>query len=168
MIFGVLLGTSAFAQSSEYIHLLQPTTVYVAAQGKVNFPFTYQSVAPESGSKMYQSGTVKAYFEQLKEVAVSNGYTRACISRELHYLPGKNQQDLKTRETQWISAFKKSPTFYTVLDQVKIPAFETTEGRVDGTIYLLKVPGLKMTEAFGFFNDDGRKHTWVLQCGSGR
>ncbi|GEM46725.1 hypothetical protein [Deinococcus cellulosilyticus] len=161
-------SSSVALAQSEYIHLLQPTSSFVSAQGVVRFPFTFQSVAPESGRKMYQSQVIQYYFEQLKQAATENGFSRACISRELHHLTGRSKQDLKTKETQWIAAFKKSPTFYTVLDQINIPPFETTEGRVDGTIYVLKVPRLNMTETFGFFNDDDRKNTWVMQCGSGK
>lgn len=161
------VASSALAQS-EYIQLLQPTSTYVSGKGMVRFPFTFRSVAPESGRKMYQSEIIQHYFEQLKQAAIENGYSRACISRELHHLSGKSKQDLKTKETQWIAAFKKSPTFYTVLDQINITPFQSTEGRVDGTIYVLKVSGLNMTETFGFFNDDDRRTTWVMQCGSGR
>ena len=126
------------------------------------------SVAPESANAMYRSATVTGYYDRLKEAVLSHGYNRACLSREMHLIGGKNKTDLKNKEQQWVNAFKKSPTRYTVLDQQKIQPFDTTEGRVDGTLYVMKVPGRDMVETFGFFNDDDRTRTWVLQCGSGR
>lgn len=158
--------TSAYAAQT-FIRLLNPTQTYVTGKGVVKFGFSYQPVAPESGRAMYRDPVVQSNFAQLKALAEDRGYSRSCLSRELHLIGGTGAADLKGKETQWVGTLQKLQG-YTLQARVELPPYQAEGETISGTAYLLKVPGVKVLETYAFYRYKKANKSWVLMCGSGR
>ncbi|SMB88348.1 hypothetical protein [Deinococcus hopiensis] len=161
-----LLALTFASAAQTYIQLLNPTQSYVTGRGMVKFPFSYQPVAPASGPAMYRDPVVQGNFDQLKRLAESNGYSRSCVSRELHLISGGGLGALKASEMQWVGTLQKAQG-YTLQRQVSLPTYRAEGETISGTAYLLKVPGLKMLETYAFYRYQKANKSWVLVCGSG-
>lgn len=157
---------AAHAQQ-EFIQLSAPRTSLTLAEGTVRFPFSYRAIAPESGRKMYDSPVVKGYYDKLVDLARGQGYSRACLSRQIYHLAGTDRT-LASSEASWVSALQGAPTRYTLVSTVPLAAFSVQGDTVQGKVYQFKVPGVNVLNTFAFFRYDNADITWVLECGSGR
>lgn len=164
---GLLCAQVATAEKST-VQLLPSRQELVTAEGVVRFPFSFQSVAPESAEQMRDDPVIQTYFNQIKRLGQSNGYVTMCTQRHIYLLRSANSGTLAGMTNSWISTVQRRPTFYQPLGKASFGPQVTQGETITGKLFAFSLPQYPtLIRVYAFYTYQKAGLTWVLEC-SGR